>query len=1247
MLTETKQITSIEDIRRNIHNISFIIGAGFSKNISPLYSSWKELLHDMIVEMYEEDRQVWHATDDEIIDKYGYLGIASEYVRRKGYHEAIDNYIEKHTPVLTSNDHGGYDLDLDGKTVQRDVDTSLHTSLLQLKPKNIYTFNYDNAFECHKDFVDEPNHRAIEEKKNELTAIKNIQKDHHEIASNVRQSLKNLLSDLANQSYYDDFQKIIAEYNEKVVVPASAYMSLSSLTSDAKSSELLSTNNQELGEKIVELTKAITELDNGEDHYLLIRQGGEISLTDKRGIYKLHGSLRDYDKISHNFKGKYGFDTDHHTQYIISQEDYDSYSTKHEPFVDLMRISLLKDQFCIIGFSCDDPNFLLWINWVKDVYDHAEGEKNIGKKYFINVGFPLSEDKQLLLETHNIDILDLSAIFPNEKGPKKQLQCFFNYLIDGQDQNKEINQLWDETYVRPAIYKNKEPQYNRDLVNKIWEALKTQPLFFMDKAFMFTRDNLAEEAAQYLKKNVDNNINKLFFLATIKNNVPFSAYINSDEFINKITDETVKMRFVAESEFQSLLENGHCKLEIISKALRPQTQMLMTLYNFEIVKEKDILSKWEPENRFQRVLKDFVFSSEGDKTILVDYQEYLKDENYVNNQEQLTTLQILNICLWDFHYGSEFQTVSKSIIAKINKLKENQDLVDIFQYFDDINKHIDKKQDVKPLGDSSQTIYFSHYDGSVVSAIKLINFIARLGISPRIGNVSIINKELWLAVAKNAYIYYPIACYYYSTTFHEKKLNERISQLYAYNPLLCSNDTVERLLITTLKGMLLYAERLNAETLATYANRFIKVVRPERWSGLFIQVWDRYRIFELTDDDKQLHDALYAFVRNALNYTCDEDFRINALIKLLQKGESLTPTDNDFVIACINRLDPKDKKIRAKVSKLVFNLTRQVPTLSLALVIFNCRKFLSSEAFKKWLYNVSEEIINTPSLLPAFANLAAHRKELRNKLFKLISTNTSLWNTGVNLDANGNLESVSSGGRTLYIESIEEHLTLPTNVAKAVYIILKDKLHEIGIVVEKNKNFNEFLEYWGVVLVSMDCFLIRHKETLKYEIDYENSIGLCKKYYVQICGCNSVLEQLTSKESYQASYALLELDILIHTEGIKAHVIEIEYILFHVADMSFAHLRSGFELLSLWLKKSPGIFKKEEIHQGLQLVLSNYLPYFESGNDKELKEWTIDAPKEIVERELLKLNKLYQSQYSDLTLWNDYIPQFWINEQYK
>ena len=74
----------IRKIGSDIHSMSFIIGAGFSKNISDKYLSWGELLKDMIHEMYAKEMRSGYMNEWEIIDKYGYLGIASEYIRRKG-----------------------------------------------------------------------------------------------------------------------------------------------------------------------------------------------------------------------------------------------------------------------------------------------------------------------------------------------------------------------------------------------------------------------------------------------------------------------------------------------------------------------------------------------------------------------------------------------------------------------------------------------------------------------------------------------------------------------------------------------------------------------------------------------------------------------------------------------------------------------------------------------------------------------------------------------------------------------------------------------------------------------------------------------------------------------------------------------------------------------------------------------------------------------------------------------------------
>ena len=79
-------------------------------------------------------------------------------------------------------------------------------------------------------------------------------------------------------------------------------------------------------------------------------------------VIKLHGSI-DFDHTRN------GFDGDVHRKYVLTSEDYADYPLMHEAFMQLMRISLLKDCFCLVGFSGTDPNFIAWITWVRDILE--------------------------------------------------------------------------------------------------------------------------------------------------------------------------------------------------------------------------------------------------------------------------------------------------------------------------------------------------------------------------------------------------------------------------------------------------------------------------------------------------------------------------------------------------------------------------------------------------------------------------------------------------------------------------------------------------------------------------------------------------------------------------------------------------------------------------------------------------------------------------------------------------------------
>lgn len=53
--------------------------------------------------------------------------------------------------------------------------------------------------------------------------------------------------------------------------------------------------------------------------------------------------------------------------YIITEEDYRCYKEEYPEFVNTVRQALLETVFCLIGFSGEDPNFLEWLGWVRDI----------------------------------------------------------------------------------------------------------------------------------------------------------------------------------------------------------------------------------------------------------------------------------------------------------------------------------------------------------------------------------------------------------------------------------------------------------------------------------------------------------------------------------------------------------------------------------------------------------------------------------------------------------------------------------------------------------------------------------------------------------------------------------------------------------------------------------------------------------------------------------------------------------------
>lgn len=97
------------------------------------------------------------------------------------------------------------------------------------------------------------------------------------------------------------------------------------------------------------LLERTEKMEGANRRYRVVTNKETLIYTPSPRIIKLHGSFPDIHP------------------YIITEEDYRTYPQKYPEFVNTVRQSLIENLFCLIGFSGDDPNFLNWIGWLRDV----------------------------------------------------------------------------------------------------------------------------------------------------------------------------------------------------------------------------------------------------------------------------------------------------------------------------------------------------------------------------------------------------------------------------------------------------------------------------------------------------------------------------------------------------------------------------------------------------------------------------------------------------------------------------------------------------------------------------------------------------------------------------------------------------------------------------------------------------------------------------------------------------------------
>ena len=127
--------------------------------------------------------------------------------------------------------------------------------------------------------------------------------------------------------------------------------------------------------------------------YSVVATAPDIGISARPRIVKLHGSLPFV------------------RPFVLTEEDFRTYPQRSPAFVSLARQAILETTLCLVGFSGDDPNFLQWSGWVRDVLGSS------AQRIYLCGILDLTSAQATLLRGRNVIPIDLSPVFPANDYP--------------------------------------------------------------------------------------------------------------------------------------------------------------------------------------------------------------------------------------------------------------------------------------------------------------------------------------------------------------------------------------------------------------------------------------------------------------------------------------------------------------------------------------------------------------------------------------------------------------------------------------------------------------------------------------------------------------------------------------------------------------------------------------------------------------------------------------------------------------
>jgi len=1154
-LEENSQVNQLRNLKIKLgsREMSTLIGAGFSKNVSDFFPTWWELLYDIVVFLYgsdiEEDfeklknpmiikAEYFDSKIESYINKIGYLEIVSLYIKQKGYREAITTYIEQKTPKVQFDGNKRYLVkNISGKTNKIELTDellSLHKTLINLPWNNIYTTNYDEMLEVASDLSTEESLSKIKIGLDE--ELMQLQNEKHKFFKN-----KNILADklIELEDQKNNLIKVKSDSEED-----SIYHSGTSSTTElrAVNNEILKLNwdidhnerrSKYIEKELSDIQKAFSECIN------VVKNSSQLSIKRNKNIIKLHGTLRD---------DNYGFDNDPRLQYIIAKEDYETYPQKHEAFTQLMRISLLQESYCLVGFSGVDPNFIEWVKWVRDILEKGNHENNDYKIYLIEAGeTETPDDLKLFYENYRIYKISLenaevisflesntNILVKNRKNKKELLQLFVNYLGSGnhpfskiflEKRNKtKYQEVWNKFNFFPSdkIELNNLLSNYEEIID-LKNIIKLPNLEFAysrnKTAFLHRVLDLLSEVND--EESKQEKLLNLTYIAIDDLDVPLSLIWENDEIL---LFEKISRKFKGmEIKFNNfLLKDSLLRLDndflnsklkeerIVSDELIHQ-RLIYLLLNFNFKDLNTEVEKWNPISPLHIIRKAGILSFYN-----LNHAERLLSDNWnkfqeISIEEQLHYYQILK-------YFST-QKSSKDLNEKIINIK-SLGFGDLYNRFENLLQELkEKPQKLDRYGANrfsiSNSIDFSNDSSALVKGVQFVQMLFNFCLPITTPRSYLFNVHDWYIVYKAIFQSYPYPAVFFTLQYTDQKLIRRMAQDF-----INSDYLIEETNYLLPKLLAVYENSdtipIFKKSILLFCTELFVAVDPELWESHIFKIFKNKSFQKYLLDSKR--DENYILITGAIPFIKDPVIIRNII------DFCLNNRDNDLAISILYNLNEnktfkklKTKNINAKLrTKITTVITELINNENLWFIVGNIFYTLSKsqlQLIKKQLIHMDYYNVKNVRLWNLFVIFSEGDKNILKFIKKGIIQNNELWNAGIL--ASG---SIYMGHEFIMLHSLKNdkfNLWTKSEVL-IIYNKMVAELIKIEDIISKKGRRNNF----DYILQEMIYFLSEEKNKLHGEKDYESVnkriIGLYEKDL-------NVIDNIISNDSNKIIWGLSEL----------------------------------------------------------------------------------------------------------------------------